>query len=284
MSHNDEWPSHPWPWHVPLDTVPPESAIVREMWELMQEALPEDAVDWANELMSTNSQVAGLPSATKTSPAKIGRDMTNVQHATEEVIEAMWPKVELSSQKTEQYSSRKRKQTQVFDPAPPRKKTNNNAPPKKPTKKLSEKDLRCHEKAVFALPSLAYPDKRFASMPLPVYSERGQRDRVTTFNNTIAWLSEKQCVKPYEENGSVKKIEVTDKPFFYKGMNMSLAADDRDFELSGSARETMRYMALYPTEKANNGNHMWGCSVFKEMPDLRRHTSAAVCTLPPASW
>ena len=250
----------------------------------MQEALPEDAVDWANELMSTNSQVAGLPSATKTSPAKIGRDMTNVQHATEEVIEAMWPKVELSSQKTEQYSSRKRKQTQVFDPAPPRKKTNNNAPSKKPTKKLTEKDLRCHEKAVFALPSLAYPDKRFASMPLPVYSERGQRDRVTTFNNTIAWLSEKQCVKPYEENGSVKKIEVTDKPFFYKGMNMSLAADDRDFELSGSARETMRYMALYPTEKANNGNHMWGCSVFKEMPDLRRHTSAAVCTLPPASW
>ena len=49
MSHNDKFRA-PWSWHVPLDTVPDESAFVREMWELMQETLPEDAVDWANDL------------------------------------------------------------------------------------------------------------------------------------------------------------------------------------------------------------------------------------------
>jgi hypothetical protein len=209
-----------------------------------------------------------------------------VKCATEEVIEAMFPEVEWPS-------SRKRKQTQVYDPTPQKKPTIIKASWKTPTKKLTAADLRCEEKAIVALPK-RYPDKRFADMPLPVYSTRAdkhmrikyQRDRVGTFNNTMAWLSERKYVKTYQENGSVKKIEVNDKPFFYKAMNMSLADyDDRDFELTGSARELMRYMALYPTTKSENGNHAWtDCYVFKEVPELRRNTSAAVCTLPHATW
>ena len=296
MSYNDD--TAPWAWEVPLDTAPPELCIAREMWELMGEALPEDALGWANELMSNNAHIAGLPmlagtstlayettsSATKTSPAKIMQDGTNVKGATEEVIEAMFPKLDWTSNKEQLYSSRKRKQTAVYDPTPQKKPTIIKASSKTPPKKLKEKDLRCYEKAFVALPK-RYPDKRFSDMPLPIYSSSGQRDRVNTFNNTMAWLAEYNYVKTHQENGSVKTIEVNDKPFFYKAMNMSLGDyDERDFELTWRARELMRYMALYPTEKLENGNHAWTCSVFKEVPELRRETSKSVCTLPQASW
>ena len=202
-----------------------------------------------------------------------------IKCATEEVIEAMFPPIELPLKQTGGILLASASRRKSLIQRHRRRRRSAHLPSRR---RSLRKDLRCHEKAVFAT-FTGMPRQKVCQYAFACLFREGQRDRVETLCRTMAWLRDKAYIKTYEENGSVKKIEVTDKPFFYKGMNMSLAADDRDFELSGSARETMRYMASIPLRKPIMVITCGAVPSSRES-DLRRHTSAAVCTLPPASW